>query len=75
MAYYRKEQSFKVDKEEFEELRRDCYERFTTVQQRVSEKDKYLNAIIEELESKTASKVTELKQVVNQRLDEAFNSA
>ena len=61
----RKESAIKADKDELADLRNEISERLQTISYRVSEKDRYINAVLEETETKIAEKLSDLRAKVS----------
>jgi hypothetical protein len=70
LQYLRKDQGFKASKDELEVFKQEVAERLQTLSLRVTEKDKYLNVVLEETEAKIAEMFSDLRTKVNQRLEE-----
>ena len=65
LQYCRKEASTKADKDELDDLRSEVTERLQSISQRLTEKDRYVNAVLEETEAKVAEKLSDLRAKVS----------
>ena len=70
LQFYRKEASFKADKDTIDDLRQECLERLAAAQNNLKEKDQYFSSVADSLEQKLDDRLTEMRNKTNQRLDE-----
>ncbi|CDW85981.1 UNKNOWN [Stylonychia lemnae] len=70
IQYYRKEISFKLDKNELDVFRQEFVDRFSTLDMKVNEKNQHMQQFKDQLEIKLEQQMNQLRQKFQQKLDQ-----